>query len=89
MKSLTNNQTFNRPDKIIEGWYWAMRSSELKKGVAAPLNFLGRELVVYRGENGRVVALDAYCPHMGAHLADLPKTSEVFCQDVFHSASLI
>jgi nitrite reductase/ring-hydroxylating ferredoxin subunit len=45
--------------------------------------------VVYRGENGRVVALDAYCPHMGAHLADLPKTSEVFCQDVFHSASLI
>jgi len=70
MKSLTDNQTFNRPDKIIEGWYWAMRSSELKKGVAAPLNFLGRELVVYRGESGRLVALDAHCPHMGAHLAE-------------------
>jgi phenylpropionate dioxygenase-like ring-hydroxylating dioxygenase large terminal subunit len=70
MGSLTNNQIFNRPEKIIEGWYWALRSSDLKRGRTAPLNFLGRELVVYRGENGRVVALDAYCPHMGAHLAE-------------------
>jgi len=70
MNSLTDNQTFNRPEKIIEGWYWALRSSELRKGRTAPLNFLGRELVVYRGEDGRVVALDAYCPHMGAHLAE-------------------
>ncbi len=70
MGSPTNTQTFNRPEKIIEGWYWALRSSDLKKGKTAPLNFLGRELVVYRGEDGRVVALDAYCPHMGAHLAE-------------------
>ena len=70
MSSLLNNQTFNRPEKIIEGWYWALRSSDLKRGRAAPLDFLGRELVVYRGEDGRVVALDAYCPHMGAHLAE-------------------
>jgi phenylpropionate dioxygenase-like ring-hydroxylating dioxygenase large terminal subunit len=69
MGSLTNTQIFNRPEKIIEGWYWALRSSELKRGKTAPINFLGRELVVYRGEDGRVVALDAYCPHMGAHLA--------------------
>jgi phenylpropionate dioxygenase-like ring-hydroxylating dioxygenase large terminal subunit len=70
MGSLTFTQTFNRPEKIIEGWYWALRSSELKRGKTAPLNFLGRELVVYRGEDGRAVALDAYCPHMGAHLAE-------------------
>lgn len=70
MISLLETQTFNRPEKIVEGWYWALRSSELKRGRAAPLNFLGRELVVYRGEDGRVVALDAYCPHMGAHLAE-------------------
>ena len=70
MNSLTDNQTFNRHEKIIEGWYWALRSSELKRGRTAPLSFLGREMVVYRGEDGRVVALDAYCPHMGAHLAE-------------------
>ena len=70
MNSPTDNQTFNRAENIIEGWYWALRSSELKRGRTASLNFLGRELVVYRGEDGRVVALDAYCPHMGAHLAE-------------------
>src|SRR5262245_63277702 len=51
MNSLTDNKTFNRPEKIIEGWYWALRSSELRIGRTAPLNFLGRELVVYRGED--------------------------------------
>ena len=60
---------FNNAEKIVEGWYWALRSAELKRGKAKALAFLGRELVVYRGEDGRVVALDAYCPHMGAHLA--------------------
>jgi phenylpropionate dioxygenase-like ring-hydroxylating dioxygenase large terminal subunit len=28
----------------------------------------GHHLAVYRGEDGRVRALDAYCPHMGTHL---------------------
>jgi len=31
---------------------------------------MGKELAVYRGEDGQVVALDAYCPHMGAHLGE-------------------
>lgn len=70
MNTLVEAKIFNRSDKVVEGWYWAMPSAELKKGGRAPLEFLGRSLVVYRGENGRVVALDAYCPHMGAHLAE-------------------
>ena len=28
----------------------------------------GLNLAVFRGEDGRVHALDAYCPHMGANL---------------------
>ncbi|MEW6213541.1 MAG: aromatic ring-hydroxylating dioxygenase subunit alpha [Acidobacteriota bacterium] len=63
-------EVFNNPDRIIEGWYWAARSAELKRGRARALSFLGRELVLYRGEDGRVRAMDAYCPHMGAHLAE-------------------
>jgi phenylpropionate dioxygenase-like ring-hydroxylating dioxygenase large terminal subunit len=47
-----------------------MRADRLPRGRARALNFLGRELVVYRGDDGRVAALDAYCPHMGAHLAE-------------------
>lgn len=70
MSQFISTQVFNNPERVIEGWYWAMRSDEIKRGRARPLSFLGRELVVYRGEDGRVRALDAYCPHMGAHLAE-------------------
>lgn len=48
-----------------------MRSSDLRRGKAKPINLMGKELVLYRGkQSGRVFALDAYCPHMGAHLAE-------------------
>jgi phenylpropionate dioxygenase-like ring-hydroxylating dioxygenase large terminal subunit len=70
MTSLAETRVFNNSETIIEGWYWAIRSSALKRGQAKPFNFFGRELVLYRTEDGRVVALDAYCPHMGAHLAE-------------------
>lgn len=70
MSSLSDTHNFNNPARVIEGWYWALRSAELKRGRAKPLTFLGRELAVYRGAGGRVYALDAYCPHMGAHLAE-------------------
>lgn len=70
MSSLVNTRVFNNPDKIIEGWYWAMPARQLRRGRARAFDFFGRELVLYRGEDGRVYALDAYCPHMGAHLAE-------------------
>ena len=70
MNSLDNTQVFNRAERIVAGWYWALRAAELKKGQARAINFLGRELVVFRGADGHVAALDAYCSHMGAHLAE-------------------
>jgi phenylpropionate dioxygenase-like ring-hydroxylating dioxygenase large terminal subunit len=70
MGLLTETGIFNNAERITEGWYWAMRADRLRRGRARALNFLGRELVVYRGADGRVVALDAYCSHMGAHLAE-------------------
>ncbi len=70
MSSISNTRVFNNPAKIIEGWYWAMPSRRLKRGRTCAFTFFGRELVLYRSESGRVTALDAYCPHMGAHLAE-------------------
>src|SRR6185295_17792478 len=60
---------FNNAARVVEGWYWAMPARALKRGRAHGLSFLGRELVIYRGDDGVVRALDAYCPHMGAHLS--------------------
>lgn len=70
MSALTQTQIFNQPQAVVESWYWAMKSAELKVGQVKPLNFLGQELALYRGEDGVVRAVDAYCPHMGAHLAE-------------------
>ncbi len=66
----TEHRIFNRSDSFAEGWYWALRSSELRRGKTARVKLLGRELALYRGADGKVRALDAYCPHMGAHLAE-------------------
>jgi phenylpropionate dioxygenase-like ring-hydroxylating dioxygenase large terminal subunit len=70
LTQLSQTKVFNQADSIIEGWYWAYESRKLKKGKTLHLNFLGRELALYRGHDGKVRALEAYCPHMGAHLAE-------------------
>ena len=50
------------------GWYLLAMSDELRPGrVLARRNF-GRELALFRTGEGAVRAVDAFCPHMGAHL---------------------
>jgi phenylpropionate dioxygenase-like ring-hydroxylating dioxygenase large terminal subunit len=63
-------RVFNHPEAVVEGWYWLARSGDVRRGRVVAMRLLGRDLAVYRGEDGRVVALDAYCAHMGAHLAE-------------------
>jgi phenylpropionate dioxygenase-like ring-hydroxylating dioxygenase large terminal subunit len=65
-----SHRLFNRPDRFAEGWYWALDSRDLPKGGTAKLTLLGRELALFRAQDGRAAALDAHCPHMGAHLAE-------------------
>ncbi|MDJ0737792.1 MAG: aromatic ring-hydroxylating dioxygenase subunit alpha [Nostocaceae cyanobacterium] len=65
----SENQIFNHPQRFIKGWYWVIPSRKLRKGEVKHVNLLGRELAIYRGTDGKVVTFDAYCPHMGAHLA--------------------
>ena len=60
---------FNRADRFAQGWYWAIASKDLKRDSPKALTLLGRDLVLYRQTSGEPVALDAYCPHLGAPLA--------------------
>ena len=32
MASLLHTRTFNRADRAVEGWYWALTSRELRRG---------------------------------------------------------
>ncbi|GAC1466980.1 MAG: hypothetical protein NVSMB70_12440 [Chamaesiphon sp.] len=70
MSSDAARSTFNSPTQFVEGWYWALASKELKVGRVQAVELLGRNLAIYRGASGQVVAIDAYCAHMGAHLAE-------------------
>jgi 3-ketosteroid 9alpha-monooxygenase subunit A len=49
-------------------WVAVALSHELKRGQVVKVQCLGRELVLFRGDDGAARLLDAFCPHLGAHL---------------------
>lgn len=51
-----------------DGWYAVAASEELAPGDVRAAHYLGRDLVVFRGEDAAARVFDAHCPHLGAHL---------------------
>jgi 3-ketosteroid 9alpha-monooxygenase subunit A len=60
------SHTANLP--IPTGWFQVLYSHELEVGQAKPLEYFDQEMVIFRTESGQAKVVDAYCPHMGAHL---------------------
>ena len=52
------------------GWFTVMESKHLGKGQSRHLKVLGRHIAVFRGLDGKVGVVDAYCPHLGANLGE-------------------
>ncbi|NNL66470.1 MAG: Rieske 2Fe-2S domain-containing protein [Myxococcales bacterium] len=50
------------------GWFRIAYADEIERGTLRSFHLLGRELVAFRDEAGRARVLDAFCPHLGAHL---------------------
>ena len=50
------------------GWFMIGPASDATR-IPAAIRYFGKDLVMYRGESGTPYIVDAYCPHMGAHLA--------------------
>lgn len=50
------------------GWFSVGAADDLVQGDVKPVHYLGRELVLFRGEDGCARVFDAHCPHLGAHL---------------------
>ena len=60
------------------GWFMIAEASELDTHRPHAVRFFGKDFALYRGRaTGKVVLLDAYCPHMKTHLAAPNKTSYV------------
>ncbi len=66
------------------GWFQVAWSDELPAGGVLPLSCLGRELVLFRTEQGAAHVLDAYCPHLGAHLGHGGRVQQGSLQCPFH-----
>ena len=53
---------------IPTGWFCVSLSTDLEVGEVKPLKYFARDLVLFRTSDGEAHVLDAYCPHLGAHL---------------------
>ena len=61
--------TVTRRAGFPKGWYCVAESKDITDGVLKPVTYLDQQLIVYRDANGDARVADAYCPHLGAHLA--------------------
>lgn len=52
-----------------KGWYYVADSDDVTQVAMLPVSYLDLQLVVYRDKNDAVHVTNAYCPHLGAHLA--------------------
>jgi len=59
---------FNNWDVVANGWYIACASQDLLCEDVKSIQLCGQRIVLYRGVDEQVCALDAYCPHMGTDL---------------------
>jgi phenylpropionate dioxygenase-like ring-hydroxylating dioxygenase large terminal subunit len=57
------------PFPLPNGWFAVARSAELVPGTVHAAHYFGRDLALYRTEAGEARVVDAYCAHLGAHLA--------------------
>ena len=55
-------------DGFPEGWFGIGWSTDFEIGNPVYVRYFGRDMVVYRGESGNLIATQAYCPHMGARM---------------------
>ncbi|WP_375511668.1 Rieske 2Fe-2S domain-containing protein [uncultured Nostoc sp.] len=66
------------------GWFRIAYSHELTLKKVVPLRYFGKDLVIFRTEDGTACVLDAHCPHLGAHLGYGGKVKGETIQCPFH-----
>jgi len=55
------------PPQYPHDWFSPLRASDVVAGKITNFDFMGHALIAFRDDAGKVVVLDAQCPHFGAH----------------------
>jgi len=78
-----------RSDALIDnwprGWFVIGFSTDVPVGTVKPLEYFEKQLVLFRTEAGELKVLDAFCPHLGAHLGHGGKVSGESVVCPFHA----
>ncbi|XP_067132595.1 cholesterol 7-desaturase nvd-like isoform X1 [Centruroides vittatus] len=72
------------PPVYPNGWIPLMESRDLAIGQSVPVTALGHQFAIFRGKTGKSFVLDAFCPHLGAHLGVKSKVYGDCVQCPFH-----
>ncbi len=67
------------------GWYAIERAEFVAVGEAKPIRYFSKDLALWRGEDGRVRVMDAYCKHLGAHMGHGGKVHGNLLECPFHA----
>lgn len=67
------------------GWYPIELSANLAPGEVRPLRYFARDLAMWRGEDGQVRIIDAWCKHLGAHMGHGGKVHGNLLECPFHA----
>lgn len=67
------------------GWFQVAYSHELGPEDVVPLKYFATDLVMFRDADGTARVLDAFCPHLGAHLGHGGKWIEGTVECPFHA----
>ncbi|XP_074594471.1 cholesterol 7-desaturase nvd-like isoform X2 [Brevipalpus obovatus] len=68
MDSTDADKNLNDTGPYPNGWIPVAETQQLVKGQIMKTQALGQDIVLMRDSNGKVHAMDPYCPHNGAHL---------------------
>lgn len=64
----SSTSKFNNPAVVLQSWYVAARSNEIRVGKVKSYDLLNRRIAIYRDKAGLIHALGGHCSHLGADL---------------------
>jgi phenylpropionate dioxygenase-like ring-hydroxylating dioxygenase large terminal subunit len=67
------------------GWYAVEMADFVAAGQVKPIRYFGMDMAMWRGEDGQVRVIDAYCKHLGAHMGVGGKVHGNLLECPFHA----